>query len=213
MHNAAHQLSNDPALSFQSAMADAGIICPDIPIADGVIHRFTVEGDKNGSSNGWYVFRNDSLPGGAFGSWRTDQKETWSLKNKELMTPAERLMWQQRMRQVTKDREKEQIRLHGEAREKAKGVWREANTDIAIHAYIKDKGIVPYGVRHLSEPARASGSRSSEASCAASEPADPHAWPAKPDRRSVCREASLPNRASPSSKAPGHIRNRRRDSR
>ena len=65
-----HQLTSDPEIKFQSAMADAGVICPDVPASDGTLHRFTAEGDKNGSNSGWYVLYGDSLPAGAFGNWK-----------------------------------------------------------------------------------------------------------------------------------------------
>ena len=54
---------------FRRAMVDAGLICDALPIADGPIHRFHVEGDRRGSRNGWYILFPDDPPAGAFGSW------------------------------------------------------------------------------------------------------------------------------------------------
>ena len=131
--------TTDPEIAFQSAMADAGIICPDIPIADGVIHRFKDEDDKNGSRNGWYILYGDNLPAGKFGNWKTGLSETWSAKRKESMTPAEHQAWQQRMKKASQDREKEQTKRYAEAREKATGVWQVATADPSNHPYLKSK--------------------------------------------------------------------------
>ena len=46
MSSAALKLNTDPVSEFQSAMADAGIVTNEIPIADGQLHRFKVEGDS-----------------------------------------------------------------------------------------------------------------------------------------------------------------------
>ena len=146
-----HQLTSDPEIDFQSAMADAGVICPDIPAMDGTLHRFTAEGDKNGSNNGWYVLYGDSLPAGAFGNWKTGQSETWCLKSKEAMSTAERQEWQQRMKQASQEREKEQAKRQADARTKAKGVWQAATTDPTNHPYVTSKQISPYGIRQRGE--------------------------------------------------------------
>jgi phage/plasmid primase-like uncharacterized protein len=59
-------------------------------IADGQLHRYRVDGDKAGSTNGWYVLHLDDKPFGAFGSWRTGQSETWTASAIQTMTAAER---------------------------------------------------------------------------------------------------------------------------
>ena len=77
MNSPALNLSTNPSLEFQSAMADAGIFSDEVPIADGQLHRFKADGDKIGSKNGWYILFNDGNPAGSFGSWKLDIKETW----------------------------------------------------------------------------------------------------------------------------------------
>jgi len=79
MSNTAHNLT-DISTQFQQAMFDGGIVIDEIPIADGQLHRFKVEGDRSGSQNGWYVLYDDSNPKGCFGSWKLGINETWSLK-------------------------------------------------------------------------------------------------------------------------------------
>ena len=52
-------------------------------IFDGKMHRFSVEGDKNGETTGWYVLHEDGWPAGAVGDWRKNIEENWNFdKNK-----------------------------------------------------------------------------------------------------------------------------------
>ena len=139
--------NNDPILSFQSAMADTGVLCPDVPIADGQLHRFRVEGDKRGSLNGWYVLHNDELPSGAFGSWKTGMSETWNMKNKDSMTADEYRAWQKQMENAKIERKQEQKKIQTEAQQKAIGVWQAATADPSNHPYIKNKQITPFGIK------------------------------------------------------------------
>jgi hypothetical protein len=60
----------DYSSAFRRAMVDAGLICDELPIANGQIHRFHVEGDRRGFRNGWYILFPDDPPAGAFGSWK-----------------------------------------------------------------------------------------------------------------------------------------------
>jgi phage/plasmid primase-like uncharacterized protein len=74
---------------FQAAIAAAGLGKPDIK-ADGVIHRYRVEGDKAGTLNGWYVFFPVPVPAGAFGSWKTGKSEKWCIKAEHELSHVER---------------------------------------------------------------------------------------------------------------------------
>jgi len=144
-------IDSDPVSAFQSAMADAGLVCPDFLNGDGNLHRFRVEGDKNGSKNGWYTLHLDGLPSGAFGSWKTGQSETWCMKSKDAMTSAERQAWHKRMQEAMAKRVEEQQKIQAEARVKAKGIWEAATTDPNNHPYIKIKKITPYGIKQRGE--------------------------------------------------------------
>ena len=159
MMDTALNMNTDSA--FQAAMSDAGLICPDIPIADGNIHRFTVEGDKNGSNNGWYVLYDNNIPAGAFGNWKTGQSETWCMKNKDTMTPVEQQVWHKQMEEAKAKRKQEQVKIQAEARVKARDDWEAAKVDPIDHQYIKSKQITPYGIKQRGEtliiPVRDSG--------------------------------------------------------
>jgi len=80
---------SDISRQFQDAMRNSGVVIESEPIADGGLHRFKVEGDKNGSNNGWYVLYGDNNPKGCFGSWKLGINETWSLKQFTEYTPHE----------------------------------------------------------------------------------------------------------------------------
>ena len=68
---------NDAITKFQRAMAGGGLSGATEIIPDVGIQRFHVEGDKPGKKNGWYVFYDDTVSAGAFGSWKTGQSEKW----------------------------------------------------------------------------------------------------------------------------------------
>ena len=75
---------DDPTLAFHSAMAEHGLATKQKLIADGKLHRFHVEGDQKGSSNGYYTLHLDGRPAGVFGCWRRDIKETWRANGQAL---------------------------------------------------------------------------------------------------------------------------------
>ena len=59
-------------------------------VPDGKLRRYRVEGDKAGSTNGWYVLHSHPILAGAFGSWKTGESHNWH----EARAKADRL-WQQ----------------------------------------------------------------------------------------------------------------------
>ena len=65
---------------FRRALEESGFTCDEIA-ADGQIHRFHVTGDRNGSRNGWYFLHANGIIAGAYGSWKTGLKKTWSSKD------------------------------------------------------------------------------------------------------------------------------------
>ena len=54
----------DPVAAFHAAMAQRGIALKGMPIGDGNLHRFYVEGDRKGSKNGYYTLHLDGRPAG-----------------------------------------------------------------------------------------------------------------------------------------------------
>src|SRR3954464_16022169 len=81
---AAMHASGDPASDFRDAMAQHGIVLKGMPVGDGKLHRFDVEGDGRGSNNGYYKLNLDGRPAGAFGCWKRGIKQTWKANGAPL---------------------------------------------------------------------------------------------------------------------------------
>jgi len=141
------QLQSDIPTQFKQAMFDAGIGSDEIPMADSQLHRFRVEGDKNGSKNGWYVLFGDNNPKGVFGSWKLGTNDIWSLKNFREYTPQEKAEWAKQQAEAKKERDKAQALTHKEARAEAERLWSKAKPEIGNHKYLRDKGIQAYNIR------------------------------------------------------------------
>ncbi len=70
--------------AFRAAMHEAGTPSPDVIEADGLLHRFHVEGDKRGTLNGWYCLHLDGRAAGIFGNWKTGIRQTWAANGRRL---------------------------------------------------------------------------------------------------------------------------------
>jgi Uncharacterized protein conserved in bacteria len=131
----------DPVAAFQDALRNAGLGTPHI-IPDGKLHRFRAEGDKPGFRNGWYVLYLDSIPAGAFGSWRTGLHETWCLKDRVSLSPYERA----RLREINAQREAERLRNERAAAMRAQNIWSKA-LPVDVHPYLRAKQVLAHGIR------------------------------------------------------------------
>src|SRR5262249_738874 len=75
-----------PEEKFRTAMHDAGLH-HDGPIsADGKLHRFKADGDKE--RNSWYLLYPGLRAAGAFGCWKRGFKKTW-CDNSVRLSPQE----------------------------------------------------------------------------------------------------------------------------
>ena len=137
----------NPSIQFQEAMADAGLVCSELPIADSQIHRFHADGDRNDSKNGWYVFHDDGIPAGAFGNWKNGDSQTWCARNLSTLSDDERQEHRQRMERAKRDREEAQCEDRARARHRAGEIWKRAKPAGAGHPYLKRKHIATHGVR------------------------------------------------------------------
>lgn len=68
---------NDAVLAFADELRSHLGEIDFVPVADGQIHRFYVQGDKRGTRNGWYVLHTGTITAGAFGSWRSGGYRAW----------------------------------------------------------------------------------------------------------------------------------------
>jgi len=136
-----HQAQQD----FVDAMAGVGIAPADhgVIVADGALHRYRVEGDKQGTLNGFYVLHTDGLPSGAFGSWKAGINQTWCAKSRNEMTSAERQAQQHRINEARRAAVAELEQRHRDAADKAAYLWNQAKPAPADFPYLVNKGIQP----------------------------------------------------------------------
>jgi putative DNA primase/helicase len=140
-----------PIEIFKQAMRSAGIEPPAEVIADNVLHRFTVAGDRAHSNNGWYVLYNDEPAAGAFGCWKRGISETWSDKTYQTMTPAEKIAYTAKMETVKRQRDKERERIQTECRAWCADAWSNAKDATNENGYLKRKGVNAYGLKSFKD--------------------------------------------------------------
>jgi putative DNA primase/helicase len=135
----------DPIDQFRQIIESSGLTPPNVILDDGVIHRFSTNG-KARDDSGWYSFRTDGIPAGAFGCWRTDMQSTWCAKSDTTMTQAERDTHRQRIKAMQAQREAEKLqRQQSAATEAAQRLA--AATACTQHAYLTAKGVQGHSVK------------------------------------------------------------------
>lgn len=118
-------------------------------VADGLIHRYRVDGDKPGSCNGWYVLHLLPIPSAAFGSWRTGETHTFRDPSARPINRIERAEMLQKKWEMRQARYREQVEVWRKAREKAEKLLRVSRPAKADHPYLVRKGVKAYGIRQL----------------------------------------------------------------
>lgn len=131
-------------------------------IADGRIHRYRVTGDKAGSTNGWYVLREQG--GHQFatvGSWKTGEQHHWHDRQIANMSKRERAELQRVKAEALQLAQAEQSKVNEEARAKAERLWSRARPATDSHPYLTGKRVRGFGLRQLGDmllvPARDAG--------------------------------------------------------
>jgi putative DNA primase/helicase len=137
--------------NFRQSMRSAGIETKEEILADGILHRFYVVGDRSGTKNGWYVLHGDGTPAGRFGSYKTDIDQTWSAKDFKEYSPEEKAQFAATMKAAQQQREEMQEKLHAECREWCKDIIPKAKPADPDHPYLRSKGIKSYGVKALKD--------------------------------------------------------------
>jgi len=133
------------AVNFRQLMFDNGYNPLEI-IADGELHRFTVNG-KSQDEAGWYVlFDGGPIPAGAFGDWRSGNKFTWSEKSEAQMSTAESKTYQEAMEHARRLRDEARQQEQARAQKRAVSIWEKAQP-ASDHSYLKNKGVSSYGLR------------------------------------------------------------------
>ena len=118
-------------------------------VPDGKLRRYRVEGDKGGSTNGWYVLHSHPILAGAFGSWKTGESHNWHEVRAKPPTQAERDALRKHLQAAHAARVVEQARVHAEAQAKAARLWRQARPATNAHPYLERKRIGAIGIRQL----------------------------------------------------------------
>ena len=146
-----HNVAATSVSAFLDAMYKAGVrpVDPSVVVADGWFHRFRVAGDKSGSRNGWLVLHLEGVPSGAFGSWKTGVKKTWSAKAEPNLSPSDREAQRYLIQQAAAEREAERQRQQAEAADEARALWARAKPASACHPYIQMKQVSPLRARQL----------------------------------------------------------------
>ncbi|MEQ1738398.1 MAG: toprim domain-containing protein [Methyloglobulus sp.] len=132
--------------NFTDALIDKGIVPARAIIADGLLHRAPVEGDKAGTLNLAYVLHLDGTPTGWFHHFKTGVTGSWSASGKrEPMTAAMR----KQLEYAREVRQQEQAKAHQDAAQKAYWIWGQSEpiTDPSRHPYLARKCINPHSAR------------------------------------------------------------------
>jgi putative DNA primase/helicase len=136
-------LTHEIIFQFKSAMSQAGLNCPSTPIADGAIHRFKQDGDKDTPC--WYVLHiiNDKLAFSAFGCCKRDIKEKWCNRTINTLTAGEKTIYKQKQDQWQKELKEVQVK----AKERACYIWERSSSDFTAHPYLENKQVKSFGLR------------------------------------------------------------------
>ena len=136
---------NDPRIEFFSALQSGGVgpANPSALVADGLLHRHRIEGDKPGSLNGWHVLHLDNPASGAGGSWKAGHSVKWCAKRQERLTSVERETLRLRIEQDKRRAQEAQEARHRDAAAKAARIWTDSAPAAARHPYLDRKGIAP----------------------------------------------------------------------
>ena len=131
---------------FREAMYRAGLPAPERIEADGLLHRFYVEGDRRGSCNGWYVLHTDGRAAGVFGSWKTGFRSTWAADGKRLKDAEYEAFANQIQAARIKAQAEQRAKHEGGARIAAV-LWERAGAANPEHPYLRAKGVQAPGLR------------------------------------------------------------------
>ncbi len=134
---------------FRQAMQIAGIHYSGDIIADGKLHRFHIEGHKQGSKNGAYTLHLDDCPAGWFMDYRTGVAQTWRSGNVSSISYG----LTQQIKEAKQQREAEIRQKHAEAAQKANYIWSQSKpiAKRGNHQYLITKHIHQHSARLFHE--------------------------------------------------------------
>ena len=129
--------------TFKQAMFDNGITPPESIIADGVLHRFKIDGKLNGA----YVLHLDGKPAGYFEDFKQGIKQTWKSEGQhKRLSDNERRAFKVLAAKQAHDRRIAEVNRHNQAAIKAGFIWHNSLDAPGNHPYLIRKQIKPHGV-------------------------------------------------------------------
>lgn len=139
---------NETVNEFREALRNHELSTNDQIIGDGKLHRFHVEGDSRGKLNGWYVLHIDERPAGSFGSWKTNQSETWTANIQTKLTAKQKQELEKRISEQRKIRDEEEKRIQEQAAARASEIWQQSQPALDFdHPYLERKSINAHSIR------------------------------------------------------------------
>lgn len=141
---------NDTIIRFREKMHQAGLVPPAVIEADGVLHRFHVEGDKRGTLNGWYCLHLDGRAAGAFGSWKAGFTSTWAADG-DHMSRAECDAFRVEIEAARRQAQAERRAEHKMRAAEARAEWNAAGPANPRHRYLGAKAVKSHGLRQRAD--------------------------------------------------------------
>ena len=145
---------NPAEIAFLDAMRSAGLDYSGPIVADGVIQRVKVNGDRN--PNAWYVLHLDGIAAGSFGCYKRDIKAKWCAVSSESLTDEQRAECDRRWKEQQAARDADRKRQNNEAAIKAQAILDAAiDANDQQHPYLLRKAVKAYaGVKVGAWPQR-----------------------------------------------------------
>ncbi len=136
----------NPVVGLLDAMRALGIepAEPSLIVADGLLRRFHVEGDKPGTLNGWAVLHDDH---GAAGTWRGGATCAWSTRSSTRMSRPERDAFRTKVREDKGKAQRQREVEQQHAAHRATRLWTLATPASPDHPYLLHKQVRPGNAR------------------------------------------------------------------
>lgn len=141
----------DPIQQFLEAMREHG--CEPASgheiVADDVLHRFQIAGDKPRSENGAYQLQvqADGFACGWFRNWKTGETVSWHSKTSRKASAEEKAAAKARVDAMRREREARDAEHKKDAAERAARIWAEAKPATGKEAYLARKLATGEGCR------------------------------------------------------------------
>lgn len=136
-------------MQFINAISKSGITPPLNVIDDGIIHRYSSNGNSTDEA-GWYVLHSDGIAAGSFGDWRSSVTHTWCADIGRQLSSTEQTAHNARIKAMKDKREADDVEAKATAKQRASEIWNKS-TAITEHAYLTKKGVKAYGLKQAGD--------------------------------------------------------------